>query len=104
MRIVIDPYLSQQHVADAVARAEKLLAPDVVRIRWNFEDDWTGDPSIFFRVVLADKAAGQRLRKTVDRVEETVLREVNPRELGLQRYFNFRTLSEQKQVNEKSWN
>jgi hypothetical protein len=30
-----------------------------VRIRYDFRDDWTGDPSVFFRIVLKDAVAAK---------------------------------------------
>lgn len=54
---VLKGIVNQQEIAQAVQRAAKALAPTVVRIRYDFGSDWTGDPSIFFRIILADEAA-----------------------------------------------
>jgi hypothetical protein len=46
----------EREIAAAVKRAERKLKPDVVRIRFNPGFDWTGDPSVFFRIVFSDDA------------------------------------------------
>lgn len=86
--------LNEAEIAASVKRAEAALAPDVVRIRYSFEDDWTGEPSIFFRIVLTDEAFHKpRLSDTVRRISETIRKEVDPEQFGLQSYFNFRIVS-----------
>ena len=41
----------------AINEVERCLAPDVVRIRYDIGEDWSGQWAIFFRVVLTDEAA-----------------------------------------------
>ncbi len=80
------------------------LAPDVVRIRYSVGSDWTGDPSIFFRIVLSDDASrNAQLSETAERVALTIRNEVDVEQLGLHSYFNFRTLSEQAELQEPAW-
>lgn len=94
----------QRQIEAAVRRAQKRLAADVVRIRYNVGTDWTGEPSLFFRIVLSDHAANQaRLNDTTQKVALTLLREVKAEELGLHPYFNFRSQSEQATLNEPAW-
>lgn len=96
--------VNQAQIASAVKSAEAALAPDVVRIRYSFGTDWTGDPSIFFRVVLSDDASRKtQLSETAQRVALTILNEVDAEQLGLHSYFNFRSLSEQAQLKEPAW-
>ena len=96
--------VNQRDIASGVKRAEQALAPVVVRIRYSIGPDWTGDQSIFFRIILSDAASRpERLRKIVQRIESRILREVKAEELGLQTYFNFRSLSEQAELKEPSW-
>ena len=52
-RVAID----EGKIPAGVELARQALAPDVVRIRFNVGEDWTGDPALFFRVVLTDKAS-----------------------------------------------
>ena len=46
------------------APKKRSLAPDVVHIRYDIGEDWSGQWAIFFRVVLNDNAARQRLSST----------------------------------------
>ena len=97
-------FVNQTHLANEVEQAIQKLGPEVVRVRYNVGDDMSGDRSIFFRIVLSDDASREaRLREIAPAVSSTVLQEVNPEELGLQYYFNFRSVSEQAQLKEESW-
>jgi hypothetical protein len=97
-------FVNQQDIDAAVQRATKALAPTVVRIRYDFGPDWTGDPSIFFRIVLADEAAKRpKLSDLAQTVELILLREVKVEEQGLHAYFNYRSLSEQDNLKEPAW-
>ena len=87
-----------------VENAAKALAPDVVRIRFSIDDDWSGDESIFFRVVLSDEASKiSRLYEASQHAQAAIEDEVKAQELGLQTYFNFRSLSETEQLKDVSW-
>jgi hypothetical protein len=102
--IVPRGFVDQTLIASGVKRAAAALSPDVVRIRYSLGEDWSGDPSIFFRVVLSDDASREtRLRETTRRAATEILKEVAVEELGLQYYFNFRSLSEQASFNEEAW-
>ena len=57
MRVVPVVTLNEKKIVSALKRATRALAPDVVRIRYSLGEDWTGDPSIFFRVLLTDEAS-----------------------------------------------
>lgn len=97
-------FVNQREIEAGVQRAAQALAPAVVRIRYDFGSDWTGDPSIFFKIVLADEAAKKpRLSDTAQRISLILMREVKAEEQGLHAYFNFRSLSEQAQLNEPAW-
>ena len=97
-------FVNQTQIESAVRRAAKALAPTVVRIRYTIGSDWTGDPSVFFRIVLSDDVAKrQKLSEIAQTVGIVLLKEVKAEELGLHAYFNFRSLSEQMQLNEPAW-
>ena len=56
-----------------VREIEEKLRPDVVRIRYTVGEDWTGDPGIFFRVVLADEAVTEQgFGDLPNRIRDTV--------------------------------
>jgi len=102
--IVSFGFVHQGEIEIGVARALRALAPDVVRIRYSLSEDWSGAEAVFFRVVLTDEASRpNRLREIANRVKSTIFAEVKPDELGLQWYFNFRSASEQAELNEPTW-
>jgi hypothetical protein len=87
-------------IKDIAAR----LRPDVVRIRYEIAEDWSGDWGIFFRVTLSDKASSpRRLHDVTTRVVESVSKAMDFPALGVFPYFNFRSLSEQKTSREEAW-
>ncbi|MBI1355291.1 MAG: hypothetical protein GC160_13160 [Acidobacteria bacterium] len=103
-RVVIDRK-AQAEIKNAVETVQSEWAPDVVRIRYNLGEDWTEDPSIFFRIVLSDEAsAPSRLRETSAGVKKRLVEAVDPYDLGLQAYFNFRSSSEQAESGDAAWN
>ena len=104
MAIVPKGFVNQRQIAEGVEKASQALSPDVVRIRYSLGSDWTGDPSVFFRIVLSDDASSKaHLSETAQRVALTILNEVKAEEVGLHPYFNFRSLSEQSQLKEPAW-
>lgn len=103
MAYVPKGFVEQQQIESGVHRAQQSLAPDVVRIRYSIGSDWSGEPSLFFRIVLSDDVAKSRLNEIAHRVALILLREVNSEELGLHAYFNFRSQSEQAKLNEPAW-
>ena len=91
MRIAQIGPAKQKQIAAAVKRASRALAPDVVSVQYRFGEDWTGDPSIYFGVILSDHVVSQELGEISRRVQDTVEDEVDVEELGLQSYFRFRS-------------
>jgi hypothetical protein len=99
-RVIID----EKRLAAAVKRTARALAPDVVRVGWGIKPDWTDDVSLFFRVVLSDEAARpKRLREVSQRVQDKIRKAIKSDELGLFAYFNFRSVSEQSEMNDPGW-
>lgn len=97
-------FVNQQDIAAGVQRAVHALAPTVVRIRYDIGSDWTGDPSIFFRIVLTDEAAKEaQLNAIANEIAVTLMREVKAEEQGLRSYFNFRSASELADLKEPAW-
>jgi hypothetical protein len=87
----------------AVSEVVRVMAPDVVRIRYDLAEDWSGDPAIFFRVLLSDEAAKTRLREVAKEVVRRLDELVDFRAMGLFAYHNFRTVSEQAVLREEAW-
>ena len=90
-------------VSAAVTRVEAALKPDVVRIRWDYGSDWCGKDALFFRVVLSDDAAANRLREVVNSVMRRLGGHSLGLGLGLFGYINVRSESECKKLNEAEW-
>lgn len=104
MAIVPSGLVNQQEIAEAVRRAEEALRPDVVLIRYSFGEDWTGDPSIFIRVLLSDEAAKRKgLQEVASRVSSKLSRELDADRYGLHAYMNFRSKSEQDMLKDPAW-
>jgi len=82
----------------------ELLAPDVVQIRYDIGQDWSGDWAIFFRVLLSDEASGRRLREATEQVTGLLAERLDFASMGLFfQYYNFRSVSEQAVLREEAW-
>jgi hypothetical protein len=97
--------LRQTEIAQAVAEVERLLAPDVVRIRYEVTTDWQEEWSVYFRVVLSDEAFSikRKLGEILDRVRQELDKRVDFDALGLLRYHKFRSVSDQAHLREEAW-
>jgi acid stress-induced BolA-like protein IbaG/YrbA len=96
--------IDQGKIKAGVQRAERALAPEVIRIMYSYSVDVTGDQSLFFRIVISDQAAAPtRLRETTQRIIAKVMAEIKSQELGLETYFNFRSRSEQAMLRDPFW-
>jgi hypothetical protein len=102
--IVSRGLVDQGKIRSSVERAERALQPNVVRIMYEFTLDWTGEQSLFFRVIISDAAAApNKLRETTQRITRKILAEIRADELGFQTYFNFRSQAEQAKLRDPSW-
>ncbi len=86
----------------AVARAAQQLAPRVVDIIPTLGNDWSGEPAVFFMVILADAASHRdQLLRVTNQVSTFIVEQVQPLEQwGVLPYFNFRSQSEQASINQ----
>lgn len=104
MAILPGGLIDQEKIRTGVRKAERALTPDVIRIMYSVAVDVKDEHSVFFRIVISDRAASpNRLRETTQRIMTKVLEEIRAHELGLQTYFNFRSKSEQAVLREPSW-
>jgi hypothetical protein len=96
--------VDQAKIMAGVRRAERDLAPDVIRIMCSFAEDVQGNFSLFFRIVISDAiSTPANLRETTQRIIAKVSRLIKSEELGLQTYFNFRSESEQAVLRDPLW-
>ncbi len=93
----------QETIEEEVRALEEELKPDVVRIRYDIGQDWTGDWSIFFRILLSDRASGRRLGRVARSVRDVIKQRIRPKELGLIAYCSFRSESEQSELKDPAW-
>lgn len=93
----------QAEIAEAVAEVVRILAPDVVYVRYEIGENWYGDPAVFFRSLLSDEAAEKRLRETARKVEQELEERLDFAALGLFSYYNVRSVSEQAALRGKEW-
>ncbi len=97
-------YVDQAEVAAAVDRAVLKMGDDVVRVRHAIREDTSGDPALYFRIVLADEASQRsRLSEVRNRVESILKEEIRPYEIGLIPYFRYRSKSEMAVLSEPEW-
>lgn len=95
----------QEQLAAAIADVERLLGPDVVRLRYTIGSNWSGEPAIFFRVLLSDEASKRdRLHAVASRIQGLIQEHVDPlNSWDLMPYYNFRSLTEQEMLKEPAW-
>jgi hypothetical protein len=82
------------------------LAPfpsGMVNLRYTLDNDWSGDPAIFFWITLSDEAARRPiLPQTSRRIMDFITQRIDPvAQWGLIPYFNFRSQSEQAKLKEE---
>lgn len=102
----IPGFVNQAQLAKAVEEAaKKLNKGDVVRVHHSIGADTSGEPSIFFRIVLSDAASREAtLADVTGNIAATLFDEIRPYEnWGLRPYFSFRSRSEQSMRNEPEW-
>jgi hypothetical protein len=93
----------QPQIDAAVAEVATQLEPDVVHIRYEIGQDWSGQWAIFFRVLLSDDAGEKRLREVATQVVWRLADRLDFAALGLFPYHNFRSVSEQAVLREEAW-
>jgi hypothetical protein len=93
----------QAEIEAAIWRVQQAIGSDVVRIRYEIGEDWSGQWAIFFRIVLTDDAARRRLREVATKVVWGLSRELDFLGMGVFPYHNFRSLTEQAMLQEPAW-
>ena len=89
---------------EKVQQTARKFPDDVVRIRYSFDEDWSGDPAIYFRIVLSDDASRrERLRESSQRVRKALEQDLQLNESDYLSYFHYRSKSEQDKLKEPDW-
>lgn len=94
-------FVNQTEFRAEIARACRLLAPEVVEIVPELGNDWSGEPAVFFMIILADSATSRdRLLNVSNKVSQAIVQDVQPLERwDVLPYFSFRSKSEQENLN-----
>jgi hypothetical protein len=92
---------------DKVQEAVKKF-PEIVRIRYNFDEDWTGAPAIYFRVVLSDDVGLDEIGEVGHRIRQSIAGDLKIGDLQILEteyfpFFYFRRKSSQDRLKEPSW-
>lgn len=103
MAVVPSALVNSQQIRTAVSEVEKSLAPDVVHIRFDVGEDWSGDGAIFFRILVSDEASQNRLRKVTAEAVRRLGERLDSLDMDLFRYHNVRSVSEQAELREAAW-
>ncbi len=90
-------------IDEAVAEVARLLAPDVVYIRYHIGEDWNDEWAVYFRALLSDEAAEHRLHEVAKKVRAELAERLDFRALGLRHYTHVRSVSEQAALRNKEW-
>ena len=80
-----------------------MSAPDVLYIRFNIREDWSGDPAVYFNVMLSDEAGKNRLIEVTELVEARLDERLDFESLDLYPYPHYRTQSEKAKLRDKEW-
>ncbi len=95
----------QAKLWQAIENLKPLLGDDVVRLKYDVEDDWSGKPALFFKVVLSDEASRRdRLHPSARRVSDLLDDRLDPiHEWELFSYYSFRSKSEHDEIKDPNW-
>jgi hypothetical protein len=104
MALMPTGFVHQQEIKSAIERVQSKFAQDVDHINYSFGENWTGEPSIFFRVVLREEGIPMdRLGELAERVSIFLMNEARTDEIGLHAYFDFRSVAEQAKLQDPAW-
>lgn len=102
------PYLAKgvAQAGELIKRLDELNSvriPGVVKWRYTLENDWSGDPAIFFWVTLTDKATKPaNFQRTKAAFIDTIKNHADLiGDWGLLSYFSFRSESEQAKLKDE---
>ncbi len=93
-----------QKAGEVVRSVVERFSPDVVRARFQMEEDWEGDPVLYVRVTLRDAAIrGKRLHVVAESVRAYVRSELRITELERTPSVRFRGESETVEMPDPKW-
>jgi hypothetical protein len=94
--VITRAFAKQAELAAGVDAVKSSLGPDLVHLSYALGDDWSGDPSIFFKVVISDRASQEsEMLAATRRIRDAVLDQIRPlEEWGVLPYFQYRSKAE----------
>lgn len=98
-------YVNQAQLGVLIAQAAQHFGPEVVHVAYSLGPDSTGEPSLFFRILLSDAYVREdTIADLTGRISTALFDAVRPIEnWGLRPYFNFRSKSEQDRRHDPDW-
>lgn len=84
--------IDKNEIARRVGRLQQEYAghPLVKRIDYNLGADWSDDPAVFIKVIVARKNVPiEEMKKLAERMTFDLIRMVGSEEIGLHSYLNF---------------
>ncbi len=98
-------FVNKQEIIDVADEVTKQFAPDVIFIGFRIANDWTGKPSLFYRILLSDEAAKKgRISEVGQRVEKALDDRLQPyQRWDLYPYHDYRSQSEQAEIQDPAW-
>ena len=95
---------AQPQITAAIADVMKEMTPAVQRINYEIKQDWTGEWAVFFQVLLSDEASERdHLRVVAPRVLRLISDKLDIPSHGMLPHINFRSQSEQAEINDPAW-
>jgi hypothetical protein len=90
--------------AKRVAREARATVPFVIGITFELRENHEGEPSIFFKILIADEVAtAERIGEGTRPVIAYLQEQMDAAELGYNVYTNFRSASEQRRLKDPQW-
>jgi hypothetical protein len=98
-------FIHRAELDQAVNDIRPELGPDVVDLTYTLGEDWSGEPAVFFQIVLSDEASRRdHLYKATSEIQTTIVRRIEPLEQwGVLPYFSYRSQAEQAVLQGKPW-
>jgi hypothetical protein len=98
-------FIHREELDQAIKDLRPTLGPDVVDLTYSLGRDWSGEPPVFFRIVLSDLASRRdRLYKSTSEIEHAIVQRLEPLEQwDVLPYFSYRSQAEQGVLQGKPW-
>ncbi len=95
-------FLHEPEFASAVAEMEQKLKPDLIRLRYRLDEDWTGAPAVFFTAILpAEAFEWNNLGAAMEQISKPITFELEPLEKwGVYPFFRYLSEADVEQLHD----